>query len=357
MVRLGAMGDVLRTLPAVCALREAYPDAKISWLVESRCAGVVALCPAVDEIRLFPREEWARLLRGGRVLDFLSSLKALTKELRAANFQMVLDFHGLLKSGFLMRLTGAPLRIGYAHPHAREYSWLFSNQRVKLPKQKESRFDRNQALVTHLGIDLTCSGPLIEVPEPAKLRLSPFVTEGRGPVLFHPGASEVASHKRWSPQRFSSLARRVMTLTGTPCLVLSGPSAEEHELQRQIVEGSGGAAAAAPPTPTLADLAALLSAGSLFVGADSGPLHMASLLGTPVLQLLGPTDPVQNEPWSATPWHRAYVPQACSPCRQGCADVHCMEALSVDLVWDCLKRLGKENASWIEGEALNEVRK
>ena len=86
---------------------------------------------------------------------------------------------------------------------------------------------------------------------------------------------------------------------------------------------------------------------------DAATLPWAKFRG----ELLGPTDPVQNEPWSATPWHRAYVPQACSPCRQGCADVHCMEALSVDLVWDCLKRLGKENASWIEGEALNEVRK
>jgi len=339
VIRLGAMGDVLRTLPAVCALRESQPEAWISWLVEPRSAGAVELCPAVDEILLFPREELAERLSQGHIVSFMRSLNRLRTGLRDPGFDCVLDFHGLLKSGVLSRLTGSALRIGYARPQARECSWIFNHRRVDLPDSHCSRFERNRALVAALGMWVDPPGPLIEVPDSAHVRMLSALAPSVRPILLHPGTSEVAVHKRWSPRRFAALARRVKEATGSSCLVLSGPLASEVDLQRRIVEVSEGAAIPAPPTPTLPDLAALLSEGSVFVGADSGPLHMASLLGTPVLQLLGPTDPVHNEPYAGTPWRRAHVPLSCSPCRRGCESVECMESLSVDLAWQQLQAL------------------
>ena len=333
------MGDVLRTLPAVCALRESRPDARISWLVEPRSAGAVELCPAVDEVLIFPREELVESLSRGQIVSFTRSLSQLRRALRDPGFDCVLDFHGLLKSGVLSRLTGSALRVGYAPPQAREFSWIFNHQRVDLPHSECSRFERNRTLVAALGMWVDPSGPLIEVPDSARLRVRSLLRPSERPVLFHPGTSEVAAHKRWSPMRFAALARRVREATGRTCLVVSGPSESELDLQREVVEDSKGAAIPAPPTPTLPDLAALLCEGGVFVGADSGPLHMASLLGTPVLQLLGPTDPVHNEPYAETPWRRAHVPVACSPCRRGCETVECMKALTVELAWQQLQTL------------------
>jgi ADP-heptose:LPS heptosyltransferase len=98
------------------------------------------------------------------------------------------------------------------------------------------------------------------------------------------------------------------------------------------VEASGGAARLAPPTSGFEDLAASLEAARLFVGGDSGPLHVASLVGTPVVQILGPTHPVENRPWAATPWRRVCIPVACSPCRRGCAAAHCLRVIPPELV-------------------------
>lgn len=350
------MGDVLRTLPAVCALRESQPEARISWLVEPRSAGAVELCPAVDEILLFPREELAERLSRGQIVSLMRSLNRLRTALRDPGFDCVLDFHGLLKSGILSRLTGSALRVGYARPQAREYSWIFNHRRVDLPHSHCSRFERNRALVAALGMWVDPSGPVIEVPDSAHGRMRSALESSARPTLLHPGTSEIAVHKRWSPRRFAALARRVREATGRTCLVLSGPLASEVDLQRQVVEASEGAAIPAPRTPTLPDLAALLREGSVFVGADSGPLHMASLLGTPVLQLLGPTDPVHNEPYAGTPWRRAHVPLSCSPCRRGCESVECMESLSVDLAWQQLQTLWQSAKGPPHANPMDQVR-
>ncbi|MFP6638995.1 MAG: glycosyltransferase family 9 protein [Myxococcota bacterium] len=342
VIRLGALGDVLRTLPAVWALRELHPAAQISWLVEPRSAGAVALCPAVDEVLLFPRDDLSGLLRTGRLGGLARLLKDLLLQLRRPGFDWVLDFHGLLKSGVLSWLTGAPLRVGYAPPQAREFSWLFNTRRVELPRPYCSRFERNQALVADLGAGEPPAGSPLGVPASAEQRMRRALAEESGALLLHPGTSEPAAHKRWPAERFAELAQRAAATLGRPCLVLAGPGAADAELQGRVVEASQGGACRAPETKSLADLAALLDSGSAFVGADSGPLHMASLLGTPVVQLLGPTDPIHNAPYAGTAWRRAHVPVACSPCRHGCAAVQCMKALSVDLVWNELQALWQQ---------------
>ncbi|MEE3328223.1 MAG: glycosyltransferase family 9 protein [Myxococcota bacterium] len=342
MIRLGAMGDVLRTFPAICALRESQPQARISWLVEPRSAGAVELCPAVDEVLLFPREELVRSLSRGRLASVAGILNRVRSRLREPGFDCVLDFHGLLKSGLLAGLTGSNCRVGFESPHAREFSWLFTHHRVSLPKPYCSRFERNRGLLEALGMWADPPGPMIAVPDSARSQMQSVLGSVVRPTLLHPGSSEGAVHKRWAPERFADLACRARETTGRACLVLSGPLATEQALQQKIVEVSKGAAIPAPETRSLADLAALLSLGGVFVGADTGPLHMASLLGTPVLQLLGPTDPVHNEPYSGTPWRRAYRPTESGPCRRGCASTRCMDPLSVDQVWQELQALQKE---------------
>jgi ADP-heptose:LPS heptosyltransferase len=106
-----------------------------------------------------------------------------------------------------------------------------------------------------------------------------------------------------------------------------------------VVDASGGCARPAPRTDSLGDLAALFEACDLFLGSDSGPLHLASLVGTPVVQLLGPTDPVENRPWPGTPSRSLRVPVGCSPCRRGCAAASCMQVIPVEAVIEASRSL------------------
>ncbi|RIK89761.1 MAG: hypothetical protein DCC71_25845, partial [Proteobacteria bacterium] len=151
VIRLGAVGDVVRTLPAVSALRAAYAGAHVAWLVEPASHSAVAGQPWIDEVLVFPREELASLLRRGRLVAAARTAARCVRALRARRFDLVLDFHAIVKSGALAWASGAPTRVGYARPFAREGAWLFANARARLTQRRISRFERNAALVAFLG--------------------------------------------------------------------------------------------------------------------------------------------------------------------------------------------------------------
>ncbi|MCZ6464707.1 MAG: glycosyltransferase family 9 protein [Proteobacteria bacterium] len=325
MIRLGAVGDVVRTLPAVSALRAHYSDAHLTWMVERKAASVVETQPWVDEVMLFPREALSDLVRRGRWLAAAGEAGRWIAALRRGGFDLVLDFHGILKSGLLARLSGAPLRVGYAAPVAREGSWLFTNRRVRLGDTRLSRFERNEALVRFLAVTESAAQAPLCVPEAARERVRASLGAGPAPVVLHPGTSDSTPYKRWDPEQYGALAKLLAGADGVSCIVSFGPG--ERELARSVVDAAGGAARLAPETPSLPDLAALFAWCRLFVGSDSGPLHVASLVGTPVVQILGPTDPVVNAPYPGTPSRAVRVPVPCSPCRRGCAEATCMRGV------------------------------
>jgi ADP-heptose:LPS heptosyltransferase len=326
VIRLGALGDVVRTLPAVALLRAQYPSAEITWLVEPGASGVLQGQSLVNEVMVFPRDRLERLLRGFRLAALVRECLRMARLLRAREFDLVLDFHGILKSGVLAWLSAAPLRVAYAPPVGREQGWRFSNQRAVLAPGKMSRFDRNEGLVHYLnGTPSAVSGASLELAPGAALRaaercLSPS-------AIIHPGTSPATPYKRYTVEGYAEVARSLRDRIGLPSLVAHGPGQAELEFAKRIVGASQGAASLAPATASFAELAELLAGASLFIGSDSGPLHAASLVGTPVVQILGPTDPVENAPYSATPSRSVRVPVGCSPCRRGCAEATCMRII------------------------------
>jgi ADP-heptose:LPS heptosyltransferase len=332
VIRLGAVGDVVRTLPAVSALRAGYPGARIAWLVEPASASVVRGQPWLDEVIVFPRGELGALRRAGRLLALGRALRGFAAELRARHFDLVVDFHAILKSGILARLSGAPRRASYARPYAREGAWLFANLRARVEPRRASRFARNAALVRFLGVvEPPAREPLRLDPE-ARARAFSALGAGPAPVVLHPGTSDSTPHKRWTVAGYARVARELARETGAPVLVTAGPASDDRTLADAIVAAAEGAARHAPATPSLADLAALFAAARLYVGSDTGPMHVASLVGTPVVQLLGPTDPVENQPWEATPSRSVRAAVACSPCRRGCSAAVCMRAIRPEAV-------------------------
>ncbi len=335
VIRLGAVGDVVRTLPAVSILRGAWPAARLTWLVEPAAQSAVEGQPWVDEVLVFPRPALRDALVGLRLVRAARTFAAFAAELRSRRFELVVDFHAILKSGCLARLTGATRRVSYAAPFAREGADWFATHRARLSHPHTSRFARNVALARFLAADGAPAARPFAVAEaargwlrealPAELRARPF-------VLLHPGTSGHTPHKRWPAERFAELARR-QTL---PCLVAFGPDPAERDTARAVVDASGGHARLAPATDSLARFAALVEASRLYVGADSGPLHIASLVGTPVVQILGPTDPVENAPYGGTRHRSVRVPVACSPCRRGCDAAPCMRRVDTGRVHDAV---------------------
>jgi ADP-heptose:LPS heptosyltransferase len=299
IVRLGALGDVVRTLPAVSSLRVGYAGAHLTWLIEPAAVGAVQGQPWVDDVLLFPRDLLQQALRARDGASAARLLGRFARTLRHRRFDLVLDFHAIARSALLMRLSGAPRRISYARPHAREGAWLAATDRAPLPTARISRFERNQALVRFLGVDAPPADVPFAVDAAAAARMASAV--GMAPVALHAGSSAAAAHKRYPPAAFARVARDLFEARGLRSVAVWGPAPGDRDAARAVVEAAGDAAKLAPETPTVAELAALLAGSRLFVGADSGPLHLASLVGTPVVQILGPTDPVENAPWTGTP--------------------------------------------------------
>jgi lipopolysaccharide heptosyltransferase I len=293
LVRLGAVGDVIRALPAVCRIRSAFPDLHLTWIVEELSRPLVEGHPDVDAVITFPR----RALRaGGSAAASLAALRGMRGRLREGAFTAAIDLQASFKSGTLTLLSGAPRRVGFAPGHCREMSFLFTNEWVPLSSPWLNRVDRNLEMAAALGArDGPADAVLPETPVEARAAESLLDDIApRGPaVVLSPGVSRRQCWKAWPAWHYGRLAELLHRSRGLRSIVVWGPG--ENELARSIARAAGPAAALAPPTD-LRLLAAVLRRSSAFVGGDTGPMHLAWLTGCPVVALFGPTDPRLNAP-------------------------------------------------------------
>ncbi len=325
VLRLGALGDVVRARFAFPALRALYPHAEIDWLVEDRAAAGLEGIVGLDRVVTLARRE----LRASRPATVAGSAWRTLRELRERRYDLAVDFHGILKSALLARAARIPQRVGHAAPLGREGSSALYTHCVALDSHHLSRFERNAALVRYLGGQPDGGVPPLELPSD--------VGDGLGPLpecfyAIHPGTSPGTRYKRWEPSRFAEVAERLAERTGAPSLVTWGLG--ERECAEQVAELSRGAASLAPPTDSVAVLLELLRRASLFIGGDSGPLHLAALAGLPLVVVFGPTDPVENAPFEGSGLRVLRRDVGCNPCREGCPVRTCMGAVLPDEVVD-----------------------
>jgi lipopolysaccharide heptosyltransferase I len=278
VVRLGSLGDLVHTLPAVAAIRLVHPFAQIDWLVDRVHREFLDLVPVLSST--IP----LRKATGGGWLQAL-------RELRARQYDVAIDFQGLLKSAALARLSGAGRVIGFDSASARESaaSLLYT---TRVPAGEASHvIDKNMRLAATLGAPIhRREFPILPIPSAALDVLRAGGVDRF--VLLNCGAAW--PNKRWPADRFGRLATWLREQHGLPSVALWGPG--EQPLAEAVVEHSQGAAVAAPPT-SLSDLVAIAAAAALMVSGDTGPTHVASALGTPVVSLFGPTSPDRNGPW------------------------------------------------------------
>ncbi len=340
IVRLSAVGDVANTMPAVAGIRDALPAAHITWIVEDRARGLVDCNRDVDEVVEYPRRRWTRLLASPiRLPQLLVEVRRTLRGLRRSAFDVAVDFQGNLKSGVVTGLSGAQRRIGLDRPHAKEFSWLFSDERVPLDGPV-SRFERAARLARVLCPKLTMRRPdlqpLPEDVEAAGEELAGLDASREPIVALHPGSSGFGAFKRWPAPRYGALAK--MLRDGIRAGVLVTWGADERELAEEVIASSDGAAELAPATPTAGRLIEFLRRCDLLIAGDTGPLHIAAIVGTPVVPVFGPKDPAIYRPYG----DRCIVVREdvpCSPCeKRRCGDMICMTRLQPEKVYAAAER-------------------
>jgi len=342
ILRLSAVGDVLRTLPSVMALKEHFPSSHIAWVVEEPSKTLLESQPEVDQVILFPRKRWTKGLKSiGEAWKTLREVGQFILKLRRERFDIVLDFHGIIKSGAISFLSGSSKRIGYDRKSSREGNFLFSNIKVKLPKEKISRYQRNFALLKGLGLQVKDFNARLHIPQRDReyvesffIRLNPPLR--RPSIAIHAGTNPKAIFKRWMPGHYAQLADRMIRELDATVIFTWGPGELEsvEAIRKEMREQS----ALGPQTETLTQLGEFFRHCDLYVGGDTGPMHIASLMGTPVLVIYGPTDPVFHEPLGR---HMKVMRQVgCNPCRnRSCKDLKCLKIITVDDVFKATKEI------------------
>ncbi len=282
VVRTSSMGDIIHTLPAAACLRDSFPGAQIDWLVDRK---------------------WRELLHGNADLNNvieidrgdLSQMAGCVQQLRARGYTTALDFQGLYRSAILAYASGAPRRFGFDRDHAREglaallYNHPVAPQGVHKVNQNISLASAAGAKAGVVRFALTIGEQAEDwaATELAKNSLTDF-------LAFSPGGGWKS--KCWPAERYGELHRELNRKYGWRGVVSFGPG--ERELADQVV-GAAGDSKPVLLEMNIPQLMAVLRRAKLFVAGDTGPLHLASGLGTPVVGLFGPTDPARNGPYGA----------------------------------------------------------
>jgi heptosyltransferase I len=328
LVRLGSLGDVIHALPAASALRDAFPGARIDWLIEP---------------------QWRRLLEGNPDLTEIISLEKKSaggliktvRKLRAAHYTCAIDFQGLYKSALPAFASGAPRRIGFPSTYAREgFASLFYTDRVN--PRCAHKVDHNLTLAEAAGADARPSAPrfpLTPRPEDEKQVTQELARNNIADFyVLNPGGGWRS--KCWPPERYGELHHRLAVQHGWRAVISFGPG--EEKLAQELISAAGSRPPIAIPLG-LGPLMSLLRSAKFVVSADTGPLHLASALGTPVVGLYGPTDPARNGPYAGPNQIQNIVIRNPSKSettyRRGASYSSSMLSITVDQVADAVARL------------------
>ena len=299
IVRLSAMGDVIHTLPAARALRDLFPEAMIGWLIEERWAELLcapgtprrgprsAQRPLADWVHTVKLTEWRKSLFR---LPTLEQIARVWNDVRAARYQVAVDLQGAMRSSVLARWSGAQVIYGAAESREAPASLWYTRP---MATRGAHVIEQNLSIVEAI-VGRPLSPPAVEFPRDGKAEERVEQRLGQSGLrefaIVNPGAGWGA--KRWPAERYGRVAR-ALTDCGVRTVVNYGPG--EEELAHEVEAASGRSAQAL--SCSITELIALTRRARLFIGGDTGPLHLAAALRVPVVAIFGPTDPERNGPY------------------------------------------------------------
>ena len=292
VIRLSSIGDIVHALPAVAALGQSFPQAEIHWLIEKRYAPLLAGNPYVHRMIPLDTLSWRGSFPSFSVLEEMT--KTLIR-LPQSGYEVAVDFQGLWKSAIIALLAGAKARVGLAEPWLREpgAAVLYT---ARVPVAGRHVVEESLALVEYLGARVGLwQFPLPHTPEADKFVDDQLARlEARDFMIINPGGGWKA--KRWAPENYALLLRRLEARFSRK-LLLTG-SQDEQELILGILKSAGTRRAFYFPS-NVVQFIALARRAQLFLGGDTGPMHLAAAVGTPLVAIHGPTDPARNGPFNS----------------------------------------------------------
>jgi heptosyltransferase-1 len=335
IVRLSAIGDLVMASPLIGALKGTWPQARLTWLVEETSKAVLEANPRLDEILVWPRGRWRKLLREKRYLVLGKELFSFVKELRNNRFDLAIDAQGLLKSGIWAWLSGAPLRIGIG---SREGSRFLMTRVVSRSGASDGLSSQYLLLAEALGLETEPFDMEVSLSDEAIRYAQTFCkTVGTPFVALAPFTTR--SQKHWFEDRWIETAKEIIKETGMAVVILGGPgdASGAQKLVEAVEERSFNLAG----KTSIQEAAAVISMGSLLMGVDTGLTHMGIALNVPTVALFGATRPYLDTTGSSG--KVLYHQLECSPCRRNPTcddDFTCMKAItSLEVVGAALSLL------------------
>ncbi|MBL8863218.1 MAG: glycosyltransferase family 9 protein [Planctomycetes bacterium] len=298
VVRLGAIGDVVNALTLASALRAWRPELRVGWAVHELAAPLVVGHPDVARVHVWRRGHG------------LAGFRAVVREIRAARYELALDVQRLAKSSILARLSGARRVVGFDRARCKESSWLWTTERIAPGPRSEHMVEQYLSFARHLGAPAPRAIHRLPSTPEAEARAAQLVARlGGAPVVIGIGASKPV--KRWPPERYGALARALVRTAGVPVCFVGGPG---DRADAQVARATAGPEVHdLVGTTTLVELAALLRRARLFLGGDTGPMHLAVASGSRVVCLFGPGDPRRTGPYGAGHRLVRVVPRGADP--------------------------------------------
>lgn len=324
IVLFGAIGDVVRAMPLAMRVRREFPKSRITWAVEPPAAPLLERHPAIDERLVFRRDLGARAF-----WPFLAAI-------RRRRFDLTLDLQRHLKSGIVSRASGAPIRIGFHRANTKEGNWLFNSRTIPAQRHWSSKLRQYLAFADALGLEkapIEFGLALGREEEAGVERLldgveSPFVAAFVGSTW---------QSRWWSAEQTAAVLRALRARFGLAAVLIGAPG-REAEFARDIERASAGEAKNLAGRTSLRDLIGVFARARVAFGPDSGPMHIAAAVGTPVVSLWGATSPLRSAPYGSE--DLAIVGEvACHPCylRRCPVGQLCMQQIDVNRVLSALE--------------------
>ncbi len=346
IVKPSSLGDVVHTLPVVHALKRNHPSCFIGWIVQTGFQGILQGDPAIDEIIpiSIPSTSDPHAPRGAffRAASATSTtLRMLRRRFKDHPYDMVLDLHASFRSGLLGLTNPNGLRIGFRD--AKELNTLFQHRLVGNNPDNRHAVDKNAAFAEHLGCPAVAEDYRIVVDPKAQDKVKEFlresgISEGARIVYANPAARWET--KYWTVEAWAELTDLLIERAGA-AVILSG-SPDDAPYMRMISDRMKQRAIIAAGKLNLAEAVALIEASDVYVGVDSGPMHIAAFAGTPAIALFGPTDPAKVGPYGEGHVVIRRTELDCLACRKrSCPDRICLEGISAKTVFDAtIERTG-----------------
>ncbi len=286
ILRLSAIGDTCHVVPVLRTLQQAWPHARFTWVIGSLESALMRALPGVEFITV---EKRAR--RAAR--------RALAATLRGRHFDVLLHMQLALRASLIARQIRATVKLGFDRPRARELQWLFTNQRIAA-QRREHVLDSFFGFAAALGVHQRVLRWEVPIPDDALAQAAKLIPQGARTLIISPCSSHAL--RNWSAAGYAAVADHASRVHGMQVLLCGAPSSAEQEMGAAIMRCVGAPIANRIGEDTLPQLLALLARATVLVSPDSGPVHMATMVGTPVIGLYAATNPARTGPYLSRNW-------------------------------------------------------